>query len=415
MNDWNERSPLLVTCPRGMSPYLAEEFRALGLDDPSASGLTELDLGVRAEGTLTDAMRLCLRSRLGHKVLWEVARFQAKDPDWLYRNARKVPWERWIAPDGYVSVSCAAHTDAVANTMFASLKVKDAIVDRMRQETGQRPDAGREQKGVAVFLHWERSKATLYLDCAGEPLARRGYRVSPHKAPLQETLAACIVLASGYSRGHFVNPMCGSGTLAIEAALLATGRAPGSLGRDFAFRHLRDFPARVWQDLLEDARLDVHDDPGGRIIATDVDPGAVEAARRNAERAGVAGMIEFGVCDFRETDVPDPEGTPGVVALNPEYGMRLGADKPLEALYGQIGDFLKQRCRGYLGAVFTGNPALGKCVGLRTSRRIPLWNARIECRLLTYELYGGTRKAGRPGNGPGNGPGDDPEEGGGAA
>lgn len=384
MIDWKRTGPVLVTCPRGIAPFLARELAGLGLGQ-----LEELDLGVRAEGTLTDCMKLCLHSRLGHKVLFELASFKAADPEWLYRGARKVAWEDILPADGYVSVSSAVNTRAVDNSMFAALKLKDAIVDRMRRETGRRPDSGREARGASVFLHWEGSRATISLDLAGEPLSRRGYRVSPHAAPMQETLAAAAVLASGYETGNFVNPMCGSGTLAIEAALLALGRAPGSIREYHAFRHLLGYEPKVWEDLLADAALDRREEPGGRIIATDRDPKAIEAARRNAALAGVDGAIEFSVCDYADTPMPEDSG---VVLVNPEYGERLGKSSQLGEVYAGIGDFFKQRCRGYTGAIFTGNLALAKRVGLRTRRRIELWNAKIECRLLLYDLYAGTRK-----------------------
>ncbi|MBU1610891.1 MAG: class I SAM-dependent RNA methyltransferase [Proteobacteria bacterium] len=384
MIDWMKPATVLVTCPPGIPPHLAREVEGLGLPVTR-----QMDLGVSSEGTLTDCMRLCLHVRTGHRVLYELAQFKATDGEWLYRNTRKVAWEDILPLDGYFSVSSSLNTSAVDNSMFASLKVKDGVVDRIRNELGSRPDCGKESKGAAVFLHWERDRATLYLDCAGEPLARRGYRVSPHTAPMQETLSAAVVMASGYASGTFVNPMCGSGTLAIEAALIALDRAPGTLRKNFAFQHLKGYDPQVWQELLEEETLAHRDHPGGRIIATDIDPKAIEAAIRNAELAGVAEFIEFGVCDFRETEIPEE---PGVVLLNPEYGKRLGNLNELEDIYSGIGDFFKQSCKGYTGGVFTGNLDLAKRVGLRTKKRIPFFNAQIECRLLTYELYAGTRK-----------------------
>ncbi len=386
MADWNKMATIMVTCPPGIPPFLAAEIKGLGLPV-----VREMDLGVQTEGTLTDCMRLGLNLRTGHKVLFELSRFKATDAEWLYRNVRKIAWEDYLPVDGYFSVGCSLNTQAVDNSMFASLKVKDAVVDRMRRELGSRPDSGSEDKGAALFLHWERERAILYLDCVGEPLSRRGYRVSPHVAPMQETLAAAVVTASGYLGGNFVNPMCGSGTLAIEAALIALGHAPGALRKTFAFQHLKGYEPQVWNELVEDAKLDRRDNPGGRIIATDIDPKAVEAAKRNAALAGVEEHIEFGVCDFSETELP--EGS-GVVMLNPGYGKRMGEETELGVDYARIGDFFKQQCKGYTGCVFTGNMELAKKVGLRTKRRIPFFNARIECRLLTYELYAGSRKGG---------------------
>jgi putative N6-adenine-specific DNA methylase len=207
---------------------------------------------------------------------------------------------------------------------------------------------------------------------------------------MQETLAAAVVMATGWSgEGSFINPMCGSGTLAIEAALRGLDRAPGLLRGNFGFMHLPAFNEAAWRELREDARKRSKKDLPGRIIATDIDPAAVEAARKNAAAAGVDHLIGFGVCGYAETMVP-PGG--GVVVMNPEYGERMGDVQQLEAVYTGIGDFLKQKCAGYRGYVFTGNPALAKKLGLRTKRKIPFWNSGIECRLLEYELYVGSKK-----------------------
>jgi putative N6-adenine-specific DNA methylase len=228
------------------------------------------------------------------------------------------------------------------------------------------------------------------LDTSGEPLSKRGYRKIPFRAPLQETLAASLVMATGWDSGlNFVNPMCGSGTLAIEAALTGLNRAPGLLRGNFGFMHLKGFDKLLWDKLRRDARASAKKTLKGRIIATDMRQEAVEAARKNAVTAGVDHVIEFGECDYTMTAVPEGGG---VVILNPEYGERMGEISELELTYSGIGDFFKKRCGGYKGYVFTGNPELGKKVGLRAKRRIPFYNSTIECRLLEYELYEGSRK-----------------------
>ena len=197
-------------------------------------------------------------------------------------------------------------------------------------------------------------------------------------------------MATGWDGGgHFINPMCGSGTLAIEAALMALNRAPGLTRDNYSFMHINGFNAPLWEQLKETAWAESRKDLRARIIATDVDPAAVGAAKRNASNAGVGDMIEFKACDFADT--PVPEGG-GVVVLNPEYGQRMGEEKDLTELYGRIGDFFKQRCRGYSGYVFTGNPSCAKRVGLRAKRRVQFFNSTIECRLLEYELYEGSKK-----------------------
>jgi putative N6-adenine-specific DNA methylase len=270
----------------------------------------------------------------------------------------------------------------------------------MRQARGRRPDSGPEDRGAAIFVLWQEEEVAVYLDTTGETLARRGYRKMSGQAPMQETLAAATLLATGWrDGGPLVNPMCGSGTLAIEAALLGLGRAPGLPRRRFAFMHLKDFDASVWEGQRRAAEDAARDRLVHPVVATDLDPAAIRSARINAAEAGVEDLIEWGTCDFARTDVPAPPVSPGpperggaTVILNPEYGERMGKAEDLGETYARIGDFFKQRCQGYRGYVFTGNPDLAKRIGLRTKRRIPFWNGKIECRLLEYELYGGTRR-----------------------
>jgi putative N6-adenine-specific DNA methylase len=212
----------------------------------------------------------------------------------------------------------------------------------------------------------------------------------PLKAPMQETLSAAVVLATGWSGGrNFINPMCGSGTLAIEAALITLGRAPGLLRNNYGFMHLKGFDDSSWKALRRKIRAEAKDQLNGRIIATDISQQAIEAGKKNAMTAGVERFIEFGVCDFSETPVP---GGGGMVILNPEYGERMGEIEKLTGIYRGIGDFFKKKCNGYTGYVFTGNLDLAKKVGLRTKRRILFYNGPIECRLLEYDLYEGSRK-----------------------
>jgi putative N6-adenine-specific DNA methylase len=381
--------PLLVTCPKGLPPLLAREMAALGLPG------RELAAGVLAAGTLDDCMRLNLSLRTGHRVLLELANMRAETPDALAEALGRLPWEDLIPDDGHVSVDGSVQNEHVRDTRFANMKVKDAIVDRILSRRGRRPNSGPDPLGACVFLHWRGDAATVYLDTTGAPLSRRGYRKMPHKAPLQETLAAGIVLATGVDAmsapAHFLSPMCGSGTLAIEAALLLLGRAPGLLRADFAFRHVIGFDAARYAELRRQAAQGARKALPGRIIASDNDPEAIAAARQNARTAGVEDHIEFVLADFRES--PVPEDGAGVCVLNPEYGARLGDSARLEPLYAAIGDFFKQRLAGWRGFVLTGNPQLAGRIGLKPRRRTPLFNAKIECRLLEFELYPGTRRS----------------------
>lgn len=382
--------PILVACARGIPPYLRAELVSLGFPVKA-----ELESGVETEGTLTDAMRLNLFLRTGNRVLLELARFNTLQPEELYRKLHTLPWEDLLPANGYFTVTSFVQTPAIRDARFANVKCKDAIVDRIRAQRGQRPDSGNERAGAVVFLYWNQDNARIYLDTSGESLSRRGYRKIPMKAPMQETLAAAVVMATGWNgEGAFVNPMCGSGTLAIEAALLAQGRAPGLLRSNFGFMHLSGFDPEAWQAMRTAARALPKRKLEGPIIATDLSAEAVAAAQQNARTAGVEQLIEFRTCDFAETPVPPGAG---VVLVNPEYGERLGSEAELEPVYRRIGDFFKQSCKGYTGYLFTGNLELGKRVGLRSFRRILFFNSQIECRLLGFQLYDGSKRKSKAG------------------
>jgi len=379
-------SKIVLTCPKGIAPYLKDEVAALGFPVIGTAEAT-----VDTHGTFDDTMKLNLHLRTAHRVLFLLHEFDTNHPDTLYREIVDVPWENYLKADGYFSVHSAVSTDALRDPRFGTLRCKDAIVDRIRNKCGRRPDSGSEPLGAAVFLHWQDNHASVYLDTSGEPLSRRGYRKNPFKAPMQETLAAAAILATTWNKKEiFINPMCGSGTLAIEAALMALRRAPGLSRDNFGFMHLKIFNKARWNTLTKEAWRDTGSTLDTKIVATDIDPEAIVAAKKNARDAGVENSIVFEVCDFRQT--PVPHGGPGVVFFNPEYGERLGLEAELEPIYTAIGDFLKKTCIGYRGYVFTGNLALAKKIGLKSSRRIQFFNSNLECRLLEFELYEGTQQ-----------------------
>ncbi len=387
----NETRPILVTCSPGLTDYLRAEIEALGYR-VTASGSVDVEL----QGTLPDAMRLNLYLRTAYNVLLLLRSFPCDTPDELYRKTRQMPWEDLIAPDEYVSVVTRVETPTIDNTMFAAVRVKDGIVDRILKKTGSRPNSGKERDHAVIQLYWKKKTCRLYLNTSGQKLSDRSYHKVMTEAPLRESLAAGLLMATGYDGSQpLVCPMCGSGTFPIEAALMATRRVPALLRSNFGFMHTRWYDEQRWQTLRAEAHKQgkKHSSKPGvtlaPIIATDIDSWAVQAARRNAQTAGVDHLIQFEVCDFAETPIPDGEG---IVLMNPEYGKRMGDTKQLEETYSRIGDFFKQKCAGYTGYLFTGNMDLAKKVGLRTSRRLVFFNGGIECRLLKYELYTGTRK-----------------------
>jgi 23S rRNA G2445 N2-methylase RlmL len=374
---------ILITCPKGLAPYLGRELTAMGLPI-----IEETAAGIATSGDLNDTMALNLTLRTAHRVLWLLRSFEARDPEELYNELSGIEWESYIDEDEYLSVHSSVDTPTINNPLFANVKCKDAIVDRIKLKRGKRPDSGPDMTGAVVFLYWRDEKCSVYLDTSGEPLARRGYRKIPLKAPMQETLAAGVIAATGWDgRTNLVNPMCGSGTIAIEAALIALNRAPGILRSNFGFMHIKGYDETGWEELRTKTKAAAHKTLDAKIIATDNNPAAIQAARNNAATAGVEHLIEFDVCDFSDTRMP--EG--GIVILNPEYGERLGRVSQLENIYKEIGDFFKQKCKGHTGYVFTGNPDLAKKIGLRAKRRTVFFNSNIECRLLEYELYEGSR------------------------
>ncbi|MHC4539617.1 MAG: THUMP domain-containing class I SAM-dependent RNA methyltransferase [Planctomycetota bacterium] len=385
-----ERRNILVTCGPGLKDYLQAEIEALGFEIISTHAGSVL-----TRGSFVDCMKLNFSLRTAYNVLYLLREFRCGSTEALYKQTSTVPWEKIIHPQEHLCVLSRVDTWTVNNSMYPNLKVKDAIVDRINRKTGSRPDSGRDRNSVVVNLFWKNDKAWIYLNTSGVKLSDRNYRKMPHKAPLRESLAAGIVMATGYNGSQdIVLPMCGSGTLAIEAALIAMNKPPGALRSNFGFKHVRSFDEQIWREVRSDVRKTIRKDAmQKRIIATDIDEQAIYAARQNARTAGVEHLIEFNVCDFADTELPTGEG---IVVMNPEYGLRLGELEPLEKEYKRIGDFLKQRCAGHTAYLLIGSKELSAKIGLKASRRMVFYNGNIECRLLKYELYKGIDSRQRP-------------------
>jgi len=379
-------SRIIITCSNRLSPWLQMEVEALGFKPERI-----FKTGVELKGSLQDCIKLNLNLRCASQVLFSLKEFNANNADDLYKTLLDFAWEDVLTVDGYFSISSNVSNDTINNSLFANVKVKDAIVDRFRNKTGERPNSGPELDKTVIHLYWKESVAEIFIDTSGETLSKHGYRKIPGKAPMLESLAAATLLATKWDRRSiFVNPMCGSGTVAIEAALLATNRKPGLLRFNYAFMHLVGYTEERYQAEFRKLEQQVIDVPGLKIIATDISDDAVNISTVNAGIAGVEEFIEFAVCDFEETNVP--EGENGVISFNPEYGDRLGVEAELEITYKRMGDFLKKKCKGYFGYIFTGNLELGKKIGLKPSRRIEFYTSKIDCRLFEYELYSGTKR-----------------------
>ncbi|MHA7812038.1 MAG: THUMP domain-containing class I SAM-dependent RNA methyltransferase [Phycisphaerales bacterium] len=374
-----------IACAEHVVPYLRAEVEALGHKIQS-----EDKVSVSIGADLVEALRLTLLLRTAQQVYWQLDKTRCTSLKMLEKWARSFPWEDLIPNDAYLSISSNVSHPSVTNTMYPNLLLKDAIVDRIKEKTGERPDSGPDRSGVVIQLVWKGDRAWLYLNVNGTRLSDRGYRKLPHHAPMSETLAAAVLMGMGYDGTQaLVNPMCGSGTLAIEAALMMAGRAPGLQRNDASVLHTLMDLDDDYLEMRREARKSkppiVEPMP---IIASDHDPEAIDAARRNAKTAGVDHLIEFELCDFRDTPVPHlDEGEHGHVVFNPEYGIRLGETEELRQVYRDIGFFFKDRCRGYTGHVFTGSKSLSTQVRLRAMSKLPFNNGSIPCRLLSYELF----------------------------
>ena len=401
MKIWSDKNfPIIISCAKQLSRWTEIEVRDMGYRPVE---VTENTVVVR--GAMRDVMRLNLFLRTAHRVLVPLLRTTCRNIRDLYEAVSSIDWENLLEADGYFSVSSIVHNLTIRDTRIPSLYTKDAIADRMREKCQRRPDSGGENRGAAVFVYWEKDEAIIYLDTSGEPLSKRGYRRIPGSAPMQETLAAACIMAMGWNRKTpFLSPMCGSGTPAIEAVLMALNRAPGSLKGHFAFQSVKGYnriipgesaptvaprqhagasPEQIWKEMVLEAKAKETPENLPRIIATDISPEAVENAHTNAIAAGVAPYIEFKACDFAET--PIPEDGAGCVFFNPEYGIRLGDPKELAPVYERIGTFMNEKCRGWTGALITGNPDLARLVNLYYKTRIPFFNGPIDCRLFLYE------------------------------
>ena len=410
MRIWTDRNyPIIISCAKGLAPWTESEVIRLGYRPVETAPAR-----VVVRGSMRDVFRLNLSLRTASRVMVLLLRAPCFDKRRLYELARSVDWENLLESDGYFTVHSVVYNSTIRDTRIPSLVTKDAIADRMREKCGRRPDSGGDMNGASVFVYWEDDTVIIYLDTTGEALSRRGYRKIPGSAPMQETLAAGCLMAMRWDPSTpFVAPMCGSGTPAIEAALMASGRAPGSFKSHFAFMSIKGYasaipgetasdrlprrefgvsPERIWKEMAAEARNAEKRTGLPRIIATDISPEAVDNARTNAVAAGVADLIEFKACDFRETEIP--EARSGAVFFNPEYGIRLGTFEELEPVYRGIGDFMKNKCPNYTGALLTGSPELSHRVGLRTSARIQFYNGPIECRLLVFPLYPPLKKPG---------------------
>lgn len=386
MQVFNNNSRIIITCNKRLAPYLVTEIEELGF-----TIVRSFSTGVELLGSVNDCITLNLNLRCASQVLYSLGTFEAETPAHLYNELVQIAWEEYIDIAGYFSVTSVVNNEHITTPLFANVKVKDAIVDRIKDKKGLRPNSGPEHNKTVVNLYWQENKAEIFLDTSGETLSKHGYRKIPGKAPMLEALATATIMATKWDRkSPFINPMCGSGTLAIEAALLATEKHPGLFRMNYGFMHIIGYDEQVFFVERRKLKDKAQKSADVKIIASDLSADAINVSERNAKTAGVDHLIEFHVCDFADT--PVPEGGNGVIFFNPEYGERLGVHSKLEGTYKRMGDFMKKHCKGYSGYIFTGNPDLAKRIGLKASRRLEFYNGKLDCRLLEYDLYDGSKR-----------------------
>ena len=382
MSDTPQR--FMATAPRGLADLAAREIRALGTLE-----LSERTSGVRFAGPLQQGYAVCLWSRVASRVLLEVADYQAPDTDAFYAGARLIDWRLHINPRGTLACEFTGLHPTITHSQFGALKLKDAICDQLRETCGIRPDIALERPDVRVLVHASGPRILLYIDLAGEGLHRRGYRQRSGEAPLRENLAAGILLRAGWpdiaaAGGAFLDPMCGSGTLPIEAAMIAADMAPG-LGRDYwGFTGWRGHNVELWQTLCRAARERCRATLPNQIRGSDLDAAALRNAAANASRAGVGALVQF-TAEAVVAARPEPAAA-GLVATNPPYGTRLGDEASAGTAHRELGLVLRAHFAGWKAAILTGTGAGAQELGLRTYRTHDLWNGALACRLLRVNL-----------------------------
>ncbi len=376
-----------ATCPRGLEELLVAELNAAG-----AQVVRQLPAGVLFMADAAAEMRANLTSRIATRILRKVGYTRYRKEEHIYRAALDLPWPDWFDVKKTIAVKVGAQNAPLKSLNFITLKIKDAICDRFREETRERPSVDTEAPDVPVYAFLTADAATFYLDTSGEPLFKRGFKREASAASIKENLAAGLLLLSGWEPGTpLLDPMCGAGTILLEAADMALNRAPGR-SRHFAFEHYRDFDAALWQRIKAEAKAQEKPLTSLPIFGADHDRWVLDKARSNLAAAGYGDAIDLKISDVLDLKPPAPVGT---IVTNPPYGERIGEAEELAEWYPLLGDWLKQNFAGWEAWIISGDPLLPKLIGLKASRRIPLFNGPIETRFLQYKLIAGSMKAKR--------------------
>ncbi|MFE1745687.1 class I SAM-dependent RNA methyltransferase [Coleofasciculus sp. H7-2] len=369
-----------ATVARGLEPIAAAELERLG-----AKEVRPDFTGVHFVGDKAMLYRVNLWARTIFRVLVPIHEFACYDAQMLYREVQKISWEDYLHPNNTLAVDCTGGNQKLNHTHFTALQVKNAIIDQQRHQSGHRSSVDTENPDVRINAHIHQDRCILSLDSSGTSLHRRGYRPAMGLAPLKETLAAAILdMAEWDANLPFLDPLCGSGTLPLEAALKALNIAPGLFRENFGFFSWLDFDEHLWDEIWAEAENSEISDLKASIWGSDKDPDILNQARTNAQRCGIEDKVTFTQTELSQLEAPTDSG---ILICNPPYGERLGDERELGELYKMLGDVFKQRFKGWTAFVLTGNKELAKRVGLKTSRRIPVYNGSLACTLLKYELY----------------------------
>jgi putative N6-adenine-specific DNA methylase len=380
-------------CPRGLEAVLAQELAALG-----ATGVKTADGGVHFQGPFALCYRANLESRIASRILWRVASAPYKSEDDIYKTTLALDWPQWFDVGNTLRVNLAAVRCPLKSIDFVTLRIKDAVCDAFRAKGGERPSVNTQAPDVRIHAFLTADRLTLYIDTSGEPLFKRGYRTATGEAPLRENLAAGIVRLSGWTPGEaLLDPMCGSGTIVIEAALMALNMAPGAR-RNFGFEKLSNFDRAAWERLRVAAKTHERIREPLPIFGSDLYGDELKTARANVTAAGLDNVVQLKQANVLEMPAPAPGG---VIVTNPPYGVRLGETNELADFYPKLGDALKQRFSGWRAYIFTGDPQLAKLIRLSASKRTPLFNGALECRLFEYKIMAGSMRKAKPVKGEG--------------
>jgi putative N6-adenine-specific DNA methylase len=374
-----------ATCPRGLELLLAAELQRLGAREIRAVGG-----GVQFSGDFTLCYLVNLESRIASRVLWQVASERYRDETDIYRTSFALPWKDWFEPNRTIRVDVSATRSPVTSLGFVTLRIKDAVCDKIRRLSGRRPNVDTHHPDIHIQGYLTDRDFTLYLDTTGEPLFKRGKRIATGEAPLRENLAAGVLRLAGWDPGiPLLDPMCGSGTILMEAAQMALDIAPG-LGRHFAFEKLKNFESHRWRELVHRSSIRQKPKVPLEIYGSDFSGDVLKAARTNLAAAGLAELVSLRRANVLEISAPAKEG---IIVTNPPYGVRLGEQHELAELYPKLGDLLKKNFTGWRAYFLSADMRLPKLIGLAASKRMPLFNGALDCRLFEYKIVaGGMRK-----------------------